>query len=95
MRWMTGATIYVCGCLLVDFIPHFCQPHFRYTGSDPDNHVWNIGWPLAIMIYDPQSGLHIGPFAMVLIPAEFALSVVARIAILIVRMMLRDKKLAS
>ena len=47
------------------------QPHFRYTGVDPSVHVWNLGWPLATMIWDHRSGLHVGPFAYLLIPGLF------------------------
>lgn len=66
----TVVALLIGACLLTNFVPHRGPPQFRYTGSDPDRPVWNLGWPLVIAIYDPQSGLHAGPFAPVLIPIE-------------------------
>ena len=57
------------GCaILLAFMPHAGAPHFRYSGSDPAHHVWNLGWPLATCIYDPATSpyLFVGPFAAVL-----------------------------
>ena len=46
-------------------MPHWGAPHFRYTGSDPEHNVWNLGWPLATCIYDSAHSPHqfFGPFA--------------------------------
>jgi hypothetical protein len=51
--------------VLLAFMPHWGPPHFRYTGSDPGHHVWNLGWPLATCIYDSVHSPHLfaGPFA--------------------------------
>jgi|GEM_PF-3146864 len=51
-------------CGMIDFLPHFGAPHFRYTGSDPALPVWNIGWPLALFVFDPRNGFHVGPIAV-------------------------------
>ncbi len=67
-------------CLVVDF-PYFGPPQFRYTGSDPNTHAWNLGWPLATAIYDQHSGLHAGPLAYVLVPIEVVVLVGAAIAV--------------
>src|SRR5688500_1919301 len=71
---MAGAVAFVLACLIVDFLPRHGPPHFRYTGSDPTSHVWNLGWPLALFVYDPRSGLHVGPFAYVVLPFELFLA---------------------
>ncbi|QDU53895.1 hypothetical protein [Aeoliella mucimassa] len=68
---------YVAICLAVDFIPHHGPPLFRYTGSDPEVHVWNIGWPLGTAIYDPRYGWHWGPEAFVVLPLQVVLLLVA------------------
>jgi hypothetical protein len=51
--------------LAVGFLPTFGPPHFRYTGSVPDHHVWNLGWPLATCILDTDTKPYffVGPFA--------------------------------
>jgi len=69
-RWAILLAVYVTVCLVIDFCPTYGRPHFRFTGSDPSIEVWNIGWPLATMLYDSRSGIHIGPFAYVLFPLE-------------------------
>lgn len=56
--------------------PHFGSPYFRYTGSDPNIHVWNLGWPFATAIWDPHFGLQIGPFAYILPPILLGLGIV-------------------
>ena len=37
---------------IIDFYPYYGPPFFRYTGADPNHHVWNFGWPLTWTIYD-------------------------------------------
>lgn len=37
---------------IIDFFPWHGPPAFRYTGSDPSHHVWNLGWPIPWIIYD-------------------------------------------
>lgn len=51
--------------LAVGFLPTFGPPRFRYTGSDPVHHVWNLGWPVATCIVDADTAPYffIGPFA--------------------------------
>ena len=56
--------------LLVDLLPTFGAPFFRYTGSDPSLAVWNFGWPLAELIYDRRSGFHIAPFMSLVLCLE-------------------------
>ena len=60
----TTVGVYAFACLLMDLFPRHGPPDFRYTGSDPAIAVWNLGWPLAEFIYDPLSGLHVGPTAV-------------------------------
>ena len=55
--------------------PRYGAPDFRYTGSDPSRHVWNVGWPVAVVIHDPDAGLHVGPLALV-VGAVLAMGVV-------------------
>ncbi|QDT51133.1 hypothetical protein Pan258_52160 [Symmachiella dynata] len=51
--------------LLISVFPTFGPPNFRYTGSDPNRFVWNLGWPLATCIYDADAPpfFFVGPFA--------------------------------
>jgi hypothetical protein len=56
--------------LAMDFAPRHGPPDFRYTGSDPERIVWNIGWPCAWAIYDPQSGVQIGPWLIISLPPQ-------------------------
>jgi hypothetical protein len=43
----------VCATLLALALrPRYGPPDFRYTGSDPDRHVWNFGWPMSTCIVD-------------------------------------------
>lgn len=62
------------GCLVafvvLDLFPSYGPPSFRYTGSDPAYAVWNLGWPLALAIYDPRSGVYIGPLFYFVVPFE-------------------------
>jgi hypothetical protein len=62
------AAWFLVACLLVDCFPRYGAPDFRYTGSDPAHSVWNFGF--SFVIYDSSSGFHLGPFAVILIPAE-------------------------
>ncbi len=74
--WKVAAVAFVLACLVVDFLPHHGVPHFRYTGSDPAYQVWNLGWPLALFIYNPRSGIHVGPFAYVVLPLQLFVAAV-------------------
>ncbi len=53
--------------LLISVFPTFGPPHFRFTGSDPNRFVWNLGWPLATCIYDAGAPpfFFVDPFAYV------------------------------
>jgi hypothetical protein len=73
LYWKAAAIFLVLACLVVDVFPQHGTPHFRYTGSDPAHAVWNIGWPIALFIYDPRSGLHVGPMAYVMLPFQLLL----------------------
>ena len=57
---------------VLDVWPQWDRTSFRYTGSDPEREVWNLGWPLPLAIYD--RGLWIGPFAYVVLPGELAVA---------------------
>jgi hypothetical protein len=75
-RSWIGVAFYVGFCFILGFFPTHGAPHFRYTGSDPSFPVWNLGWPIATMICDPRTGLHVGPFAYALFPMMILLGVV-------------------
>jgi hypothetical protein len=68
--------LYLATCLVVDLWPQFGPPQFRYTGSDPEVFVWNFGWPLTTFIYDPRSGIHVGPGLYLVVAAQLGLLVV-------------------
>lgn len=72
MPWRRVVGIPILACALADFFPTYGPPWFRYTGSDPAIEVWNLGWPLVLMIYDPRSGIHIFPFLNVVVLAHVA-----------------------
>ena len=44
--------------IVVDFWPTYGAPFFRYTGSNPDEQVWNLGFPIAWFIYDDNTPPH-------------------------------------
>jgi len=80
-----AAVAFVLVCLLIDFLPRHASPDFRYTGSDPAVAVWNLGWPLALFIYDPKHGFQVGPFAYLMLPFQFVVLAVGVIVIAAVR----------
>ena len=41
--------------IVIDFWPTHVTPFFRYTGSNPDESVWNLGFPIAWFIYDDNT----------------------------------------
>jgi len=41
--------------IVMDFYPEFKNPDFRYNGSDPNNEVWNLGFPIGLFIYDSNN----------------------------------------
>lgn len=55
--------------LVLGFWPYHGSPQFRYTGSDPSVDVWHFGWPFATLIWDSRSGLEVGPWAYLFLPA--------------------------
>ena len=69
---------------VMDLLPRHGAPYFRYTGSDPANHLWNLGWPLALAVYDSRSGIHVGPFVYAVVPSQaLVVSLVAAATILL------------
>lgn len=62
--------LYALACFSIDVVPRSGPPAFRYTGSDPAERVWNLGWPLTLAILDPRDGLHVGPSAFLVLPAQ-------------------------
>lgn len=80
---------FVLACLVVDLFPHHGPPHFRYTGSDPAYSVWNLGWPLAMFIYDPRSGLHVGPTVYFVLLFQLLVVIGGLAAILAMRLLRR------
>ncbi len=87
----TAAACYIAACLVLDLFPQYGPPHFRYTGSDPDVPVWNLGWPLAEFIYDPRHGLQVGPGAPLLIAAQCGVFVFC-VALVVVANWNRDRR---
>ena len=71
----------IIACALLDFVPRHGAPEFRYTGSDPAQQVWNLGWPVALTIYDSRSGIHIGPFLYAVVPFQVVLVSVIALAL--------------
>ena len=67
VTWFIAFTLFA-------LFPHFGAPHFRYAGSTPDQHVWNLGWPLATCIYDPKTSPHLFVSPMAYIYAMIGLS---------------------
>lgn len=65
---------FVLACLFTDLFPSYGAPQFRYTGSSPERDVWNLGWPLAMFVLDPNSGLHVGPLAFVALSIQLILA---------------------
>ena len=71
MKLMPSRTQIVALCMLavvglvLALVPQRGAPFFRYTGSNPEHHVWHFGWPLATCIYDSSHAPHlfVGPFA--------------------------------
>lgn len=66
--------------VVICLFPSFGPPSFRYMGSDLSVHVWNIGYPLPLMIYDARSGIHFcGPAIIIIaIPAVLLAAVACR-----------------
>ncbi|WP_157446996.1 hypothetical protein [Cytophaga aurantiaca] len=64
--------------LIMDLYPEYESPHFRYTGSDPNDEVLNMGWPFASFIIDFNTKPYVfdGPFLILMIPIQlFSLSI--------------------
>jgi hypothetical protein len=79
--------IYILFCLLIDLLPNFGSPNFRYTGSNPTVHVWNFGWPFASFLYDAESGLHVSPVGVLVVIVQlFVLAVLTAIMAVIRKM---------
>ena len=71
--WQRAAVVFVIACVVIDLFPRYGSPYFRYTGSDPAHEVWNIGWPMALAIYDWRSGIQLGPFLYLVVPFQAVL----------------------
>jgi len=59
--------------LLMDLFPKRGPADWRYTGSDPARTVLNLGYPLAVVIYDKTQSPPVifTPLAQLLLPAQF------------------------
>jgi hypothetical protein len=68
--WWRAVLVFVIFCTLMDLFPRHSAPDFRYTGSDPAFHVWNLGWPVALAVLDSRSGLQLGPFLYIVVPFQ-------------------------
>ena len=60
--------------LVADFFPNFGRPYFRYTGSDPEHFVWNLGYPMVLFIFDKEHPPYIfhGPFVYGIVPLQLS-----------------------
>lgn len=58
--------------LVMDLYPEYGSPYFRYTGSDPEDKVLNMGWPFTLFIIDfnTKPFLFDGPFLIIMIPLQ-------------------------
>ena len=81
VRVLRVVAVLIIACALADFVPRYGAPEFRYTGSDPAHHVWNLGWPVTLTIYDSRSGIHIGPFLYAVVPFQVVLVSVIALAL--------------
>lgn len=81
------ALVYSAVCLLIDFWPRHGRPFFRYTGSDPERGVWNFGWPIAWVIYDPKYGIQgeLWPLLIALLAMQFGVLAAALIMLTVWR----------
>lgn len=62
---------------IILFYPRFGSPSFRYTGSNPEAEVLNLGLPIAHFIYDSSQDFPIifGPLAEIVILVCFMTSI--------------------
>jgi len=74
---------FVIACAVIDLFPRYGPPDFRYTGSDPAHEIWNLGWPVALAIYDSQSGIHFGPFLYAIVPVQVVLAFLISVVLFI------------
>lgn len=81
-RTKIAVASYVAACLVMDLWPRFGPPEFRYTDSDLSVPVWNLGWPLALAVYDTRSGLHVGPLVYLILPSQ-VLALLAAMALIV------------
>jgi hypothetical protein len=59
--------LFILACAVICLFPSFGPPSFRYTGADLSVYVWNLGWPLPLMIYDARPGIHLSPPSLIII----------------------------
>jgi hypothetical protein len=79
LSWKFIAVAFVVICAVLDIFPRHGPPYFRFTGSDPAQQVWNIGWPIALGIYAPGSGLHLSPFFFAVLCVQAAIGLIGLI----------------
>ena len=71
--------------IIMDLYPEYGSPNFRYTGSNIENDVLNLGWPFTLVIIDFNTKPYLfdGPFLLIMIPIQlFILSIAWLIKIL-------------
>jgi len=83
--WQAALALYLVACTALDLFPRYQLPEFRYTGSDPTQAVWSLGWPFALAVYDPHHGFFVGPFTYLVVPFQLGLLVFAFLLVLFVR----------
>jgi len=79
--WKRIAAGFVIACVLMDLLPRHGAPEFRYTGPDPAHEVWNLGWPVTLTIYDPESGMHLGPVLYPVVAVQAMLAFVIAVVL--------------
>jgi hypothetical protein len=92
--WMGLAALYLLACLATDSFPRHGPPDFRYTGSDPNFPVWNLGWPMALLIYDSRSGFHDGPTEIPVIIFEFLVLALGVVALIVLHLLRKERHVA-
>ncbi|MGB4929496.1 MAG: hypothetical protein WBP43_05975 [Chitinophagales bacterium] len=72
---------------IIDFYPEFNVPQFRYTGSDPNHFVWNIGYPLALFIFDNENSPFIfaGPVFFIALPIQILIIMAVHFARILIK----------
>ena len=92
---LTNLAIYVVVCLIFNVLPIKGQAAFGYDGVDPSREVSNLGWPVTVMIMDPEHGLQLGPMAYIVPPTQVGVIAVVGLSGYLVRRGKRKDQMAT